>query len=392
MGGLSLFRAYMRSWSLGDPKGLDKVLESFSVRREIEVQALHLKTGEMEHLIFAPHFHFGPFRNTGSSAFPSLLRRIFHESKGLQGVVLHTPSNHVYDLVTVGESLKVIDRLIQYPPPESYSSTITPLIKRSYGEAHASALAFGDFALLCLSYTEMEDIPMEISDRLRAYARWLGFQDVIVADAHNSLTGLTAVFTPENIEEIYKAGTLCLQELKDIPQYGFQAVLSSYYPPNLGLDNGLGGGGISALLWRVLGHDYALLIVDANNLSPGLRLEAIERLRRSLGVEAEILTTDTHEVTARRVVSRGYLMLGEEGTKETFLSALTSICQDAISKLNPSRIGYSTKKMKVKIIGEKGLTLLTSTVEVTFKRARRYAIICYASVLLLTLLSLLVYV
>ncbi len=385
---MSLFRAYMRSWVLDDPRDLEKVLESVSEEEDLHVQAVQVRIAGEDHFIFAPHFHFGPFGKAGSSTFPSLLKRTLYGTSAVKGVVVHTPSTHSQDLPTREECLKIIKMLSKTKASEPLSQTITPLIQRTHGRAQASALAFTDTILLCLSYEEMEDIPPSVSSRLAEKALEAGFREAIVVDAHNSLKGASMEYGVEELEELFSAGTLCLQDAKREVQRSFEASFTSICPSDIGVKEGLGTGGVSAFVWRVGGKTYALVVLDANNLFPELRWKIVEELRNRLGFEVEVVTTDTHEVTAMGMSSRGYVVLGEKGDWVAILSSVISACELASNKLATSEIGCTERTIPSKTLGEKGLALLSSTTDEAYRRTKLYAPPAYGAALLLSLLIL----
>ncbi|MFQ5711956.1 MAG: DUF2070 family protein [Candidatus Geothermarchaeales archaeon] len=381
----NLVRGYTYSWVLDDPEELDGVFEKVSKREDLTVDMVHVKGGDESFSIWAPRFHFGPLRNVGSSVFPSLLKRIQYGSSGLPSTVLHTPTSHVYDLPSNRECERVVKELVGFPTPSHYSSTITRLVKIARGKTSASAFAFGKTALLALSFEEMEDIPEELASKLREYGEEVGFEDVVVVDSHNSLSGITEEFRPEEVEELFSTGAQCLQELREEAQGPFEASLASARPSDIGMDDGMGSGGITVFMWRVFDELSALVVVDANNLSPRLRLKTLVRLRDSLGIEAEVLTTDTHEVTARQLVARGYVVLGETDIDEAFLSSLLSTCRIASSRLKRSEIGFLGHVVSARILGEEGLSALTLLTERAFSRAKVYALLAYGLALILSL-------
>ncbi len=384
----SLVRAYTHSWVLDAPEELDRIFERISMKRELTVDQVYVKSKGSSFTLWAPHFHFGPLKNVGSSLFPSLLKRIAYRTLGQPAIVFHTAKSHVYNLSSNHESRRVINELLGFPLPSDLSSTISRLVRISHGGATASACAFGDTVLLALSYEEMEDIPEEIAKGLREEGKKMGFEEVIVVDAHNSLSGMSEEFKQEELEELHFVGVQCLKSLREKPQGPFEAALVSSKPVDMGIDDGMGSGGVAVFMWKVFGEKYAFVVMDANNLSPGLRHRVLAELR-GLQIESEVITTDTHEVTARRVVARGYVVLGETGINDSFLLSLRFTCCLAASSLKKSKIGHTKSVVSAHIFGRDGLTTLTTLTEKAFSRARAYAFIHYGLALLSSLFLLL---
>ena len=73
----------------------------------------------------------------------------------------------------------------------------------------------------------------------------------------------------------------------------------------------MGPGGITAIVVQVENQKTAYIVIDGNNMIPGLREKILDALA-TLGFDAsEVFTTDTHAVTASITGRRGYHPVGE---------------------------------------------------------------------------------
>ena len=95
-----------------------------------------------------------------------------------------------------------------------------------------------------------------------------------------------------------------------------QQKTSALAPPQFFLQNstlkaGMGAGGITAIVVQVENQKTAYIVIDGNNMVPGLREKILDALA-ALGFDAsEVFTTDTHAVTASITGRRGYHPVGE---------------------------------------------------------------------------------
>ncbi|MFQ5951288.1 MAG: DUF2070 family protein [Candidatus Geothermarchaeales archaeon] len=374
-GGLELFRTYMYSWVLGQHGPLERILEDFSEEYHAEVQTVIVEGGGDNIALVAPYVHYGPFGGVGSSVFPADIRRTFRENGVVRALALHTPTSHSLNVPSRRESLRLIQRIRErLEEPRDFSRAITPLVEISLGKARAAGFGFDETAFVCLSYEEMEDVPTALAYKLRSQAKQMGFHDAMVVDAHNSLSGETKWFKAHEIEQLSQAGTECLQKVKHSEAGDFRVALCSSRPPDLGPAEGLGYAGVAVFLWEVFKRSYALIIVDANNFSPRLRRRILDELKSKFNITAEVLTTDTHEVTARKLVPRGYVILGESEDASSLIECVNFCARSALSELKEARVAYDTFRLDSRIVGENGLQTLTTAVEITFKAARRFAL------------------
>jgi len=374
LGGLELFRTYMYSWVLGQHGPLERILEDFSEEYGAEVQTAIVEGGGHRFALVAPYIHYGPFGGVGSSVFPADIRRTFRENGVVKALALHTPTSHSLNIPSRHESLSLIHRIRErLEEPRDFNRVITPLVEIRLGKARAAGFSFDETAFVCLSYEEMEDVPTTVAYELRSKAKQMGFRDAMVVDAHNSLSGETKWFEAHEIEQVSQAGTECLRKVRQSKAGSFRVALCSSRPPNLGPAEGLGYAGVNVFLWEVFKRSFALIIVDANNFSPRLRRRILDDLKSRFNITAEVLTTDTHEVTARKLVPRGYVILGESEDASSVIQCVDFCARSALSNLEEARVAYDTFRLDSRIVGENGLQTLTTAVEIAFTTARRFA-------------------
>jgi putative membrane protein len=123
--------------------------------------------------------------------------------------------------------------------------------------------------------------------------------------------------------------------------------------------------GIGVLLLKTDASKGALVAVDSNNVKVGLREKLNEQLGRQ-GIELiELCTSDTHNLAARSLVSRGYFALGEATPTELIINGIMELVYIAQKRL--ARCKYTTADFSIDmpLIGIESLNefaLLTNNV------------------------------
>ena len=72
----------------------------------------------------------------------------------------------------------------------------------------------------------MEDIPPDVKTELEKYAKQIGFEQILIIDAHNSLG---EKIEPDNIEVLIKIGKECLIKLRESEQFPFKVGYANSY-------------------------------------------------------------------------------------------------------------------------------------------------------------------
>ncbi|MEM0056976.1 MAG: DUF2070 family protein, partial [Candidatus Geothermarchaeota archaeon] len=92
-------RAYLDSWLLHNPSSLEKLLSKDSSEVKVSLNALIFpETYRGPSILLFPGLHFGPFGNMGSSRYPSVASKYFHQ-KNIKSASFHTPSTHELDAI-----------------------------------------------------------------------------------------------------------------------------------------------------------------------------------------------------------------------------------------------------------------------------------------------------
>ena len=166
--------------------------------------------------------------------------------------------------------------------------------------------AFDDDGLLAATYAPgfADDIEYGVGLSAAAEARTSGLDDVMLIDAHNSNDGLEGPdlghVTPgsERAFDMIEAAGIAGQRLSTADRGDLHVGVAWDETPWT-VEEGIGPLGVRVAVADVDGHETAYVLVDGNNMEPGLRGELLDALVAEGPVDAaEILTSDTHVVNS----------------------------------------------------------------------------------------------
>jgi putative membrane protein len=389
---MTIFKAFMLNWvsALNDP--LEAFFEKLGEDKDVEVSFLKFDSSKPKAAIIVPLVHPGPFKNIGSSLLPSLLKHDYEKEYGGDACVPLGLLGHELDAASQAQNHKIINHILQAAKIPSSIDRATQFVRVSEGFVTASCQIFGKTALLSftLAPKTTEDLPQELGGIVRKEAEKLGLDHAIVVNAHNSLT--SNVNIEASIETLRAAAAKCLQKAVSLPSYPFEVGAATVYPTEFTLKDGMGTGGITAIVVKVVEQKTAYVIIDGNNMISGLREKILSTLTAEGFQESEVFTTDTHAVSAVVLGHRGYHPVGEAMNQDTLISYIKNVAQTAAGQLETCKAGYlSTMVPKVRVIGGGCLASLTVLVDKTLQKAKRIVVPIFAAegLLLILLLSLL---
>lgn len=368
---IPLFRAFVYAWAEQHNGPLEEQLAEISESMKLEMDKLVFSDPFGVHLggLVAPYIHPGPFRNVGSSGLSLAL------TDGLgagETIVLHGVSSHERDMVRSDDVKKIVSALkkAEMGKPSAYCS---PMVRSETKGAKASCQIFGETALftLTLSPKSHDDIPDTVKDRVReaADARGLG---AIVVDAHNCLN-YEDLLDFKDVENLVIAAGDALDKAVSLPKEPFMVGISRAHPSEWDLNEGMGPGGIAAVVIETTAGKNAYIVFDTNNMIQGFREELLGHVASLDYVNAEAMTSDTHLVNAIGATDRGYHPAGEAMEHGKVLRYVDELLSNA--KLRPAEASFTRVAVDdVPIIGHKGIELLRGVVKTSFKVFIRTAV------------------
>jgi putative membrane protein len=368
---LPLFRAFILNWVDSQNAPLEKYLEEMGEDADISVTLLKFDASKPKAAIIVPQVHPGPFKNIGSSLLPSLLKREVEKEFGTDVCVPLGLLGHELDLASQAQNYKIIGQVIANVKFEPQAALASPLVRVTEGTATASCQIFGDTALLSftLAPKTTEDLPQELGRIVAEEAKKLGLQTAVVVNCHNCLTDI--VDTDEHLDELRRAASKCLQKAVALPTNPFSVGSHTVFPLEFTLKDGMGTGGITAIVVQVEKQKMIYVVIDGNNMALGLREKILENLS-GLGFDAsEVYTTDTHAVTASITGSQGYHPVGEVMDHTLLIKYIDEAAKKAETNLEDCHAGCRTFIVPhVRVIGEERLKSITTLVDKAILKAK----------------------
>ena len=392
MPSMSLFRAFMLNWVVGLNAPFEELLEKLGQNEDIEVTFLKFDSYKPKAAIIVPLVHPGPFKNIGSSLLPSLLKREFEKEFGCDTCVPLGILGHELDLASQAQNHKIITQVINSAKFPASADKATPFVKVTEGFVTASCQVFGKTAFLSftLAPKTTEDLPQQLGRIVREEAESLGLECSIVVNAHNSINDTVDV--EASLNTLQEVASKCLKKAVSLPSYAFEVGASTVFPEAFTLKDGMGQGGITAVVVKVAEQKTAYVVIDGNNMVSGLREEILSALKAAGFHESEVFTTDTHAVSALVLGRRGYHPIGEVLNHETLISYMQEAAKAAAASLAPCNAGSLRLVVpNVRVIGKARLESLSMLVDKALQRAKKTVIPIFASegLILILLMALL---
>jgi putative membrane protein len=212
----------------------------------------------------------------------------------------------------------------------------------------------------------------------------------IVINAHNSINS-NNFNLEETLTPLKKAVTESIEKTASTEHSILKIGAAKLVPKEFTLEDGMGPGGISVIVSQVGKQTAAYVTIDGNNMISGFREKILEALVETGVNDGEILTTDTHAVSAVVLNSRGYHPVGEVMNHEKLIGHIKNVVSESIKNLEPVKVAWRTITVpNVKIIGAKQIERLCMLTDRAMKRAKKSALMLFpiASAVLIVLLLL----
>ncbi len=369
---IMLFRAFMLNWVAALNAPLEAFFERLGEDEDVEVSLLKFDSSKPKAAIIVPQVHPGPFKNIGSSLLPSMLKHEFEEKYGCDACVPLGLLGHELDAASQAQNHKIIDHVLRHAKFDASTNKATPFVRVTEGFATASCQVFGKNAFLSftLAPKTTEDLPQELGSIVREEAEKHGLDYTIIVNAHNSLT--ENVNIEASLETLRDVASKCLEKAVAQPSYPFEVGTATVYPKEFSLKDGMGAGGITAIVVNVANQKTAYVVIDGNNMVSGLREKILSALNSAGFTEAEVFTTDTHAVSAVVLGHRGYHPVGEAMNHDALIGYIKEAASTAASRMESCRAGALRLVVpKVRVIGGECLESLTFLVDKTIQKAKQ---------------------
>jgi putative membrane protein len=388
---IAVFKAFMLNWVSAQNAPLESFLEKMGEDVDIEASFLKFDSTKPKAAIVVPLVHPGPFKNIGSSVLPSLLKEKYEQAYGCEACVPLGLLGHELDAASQVQNHRIIDSVIADAMFSASIDNATPLVRASEGFVQASCQIFGKTAFLSftLAPKTTEDLPQELGALVREDAAKLGLESVVV-NAHNSLTESTEI--EASLETLRAVAMKCMEKALLQEKFPFEVGAATVHPEEFTQKDGMGAGGITTIAVKVANQKTAYVVIDGNNMVPGLREKILSALESAGFWQSEVFTTDTHAVSALVVGRRGYHPVGEAMNHDSLIKHITNSALAASGKLERCRAGHHKLTVpKIRVIGGGSLSVMSVLVDQTIQKAKRIVAPIFAveGLLLILLLAVL---
>ncbi len=371
----SLLKVFLLNWVLDLNAPFEELLEKLGEEQDVEVSLMKLGCSSPKAAIVVPSVHPGPFKNIGSSVLPSMIKASLEKEFNCDVCVPHGLFGHELDLASQTQNKRIIDSIIKAKDLEPSEARASPFVTISNGAAIACCQVFGQFVFISftLAPETTEDFPKELGIFVQNEAAKHGLTCLAVVNAHNSIDGTSDI--QKVMGSLEAVATRCLEKASALKRLPFDVGAATVAPKEFTLADGMGPGGITAVVVKVGGQKTAYVVIDGNNMASGLRERILEALRSADFDEAEVFTTDTHAVNAVTLSDRGYHPVGEAMDNEKLIGYIKEATLAALAKLERVENVCCCKVTvpNVKVIGAKQLEALCLLTDRAIQKAKRIA-------------------
>ncbi|NHN57707.1 MULTISPECIES: DUF2070 family protein [Halorussus] len=331
-----------------------------------------------------PMIHPGPMGEIGGGNLP---QRVAESAEGV-AFPPHATAGHDFNLVTEREVDELIATADEAFANIEYHDTATPSIRVQEGDAKVVGQAFGDDALLVATYSPefADDVEYAVGLSAAAEARSAGVDDVMLVDAHNCNNGLEG----PDLGHVYPGSERSFDMMQAAAESGGRLADAEQAPMRLGVAwdeteweprDGIGPLGVRVSVLEVGDHRTVYVLVDGNNMEPGLRDRIVARLTDEgdadapdevaaedaaavaadgaaipAADEAEVMTTDTHIVNQVEASNQ----VGEAIDADDLLAVVERLAAEAAADVEPVEAGMASERAEVTVFGNDRTETLAS--------------------------------
>ncbi len=304
-----------------------------------------------------PMIHPGPMGDIGGGNLP---QRVAESASGL-AFPPHATAGHDFNLVTEREVETLITAAETAYENIEYADTATKAIRTNAGEAKVIGQRFGDDGFFVTTFAPgfADDVEYAVGLAAGAEARVKGMDDVLLVDAHNSNNGLQG----ENLGHVVPGSRRSFEMMRAVSDAAEDLDTAPEYPIRLGTawdrtkwrpEEGIGPLGIRVTVLETGDQQVAYILVDGNNMEPGLREQIVETID---GVDdVEVMTTDTHIVNTVRSTNQ----VGAALDTGELVDRIDDLVARAQADLEPVEAGMASEMAEVIVFGNDRTETLAS--------------------------------
>jgi len=337
---------------------LEEFFEQLGEEAVVPVTVLSFRTAVGEKARFVlPMIHPGPMGDIGGGNLPE---RVAREADGL-AFPPHATAGHDFNLVTAREVESLIDAARTAHDRIEYAAEATRAARETEGEAKLLGQRFGDGALMTSTFSPgfADDIEYAVGLSAAAEARAGGLSDVLLVDAHNCNDGLDG----EDLGHVVPGSRRSFDMIQGAGHLGRRLAASGTGALRLGVAwdptdwdpiDGIGPLGVRVAVTEVGDRRTAYVLIDGNNMEPGVRERLLDGLE-SVDL-AEVMTTDTHVVNTVEAENQ----VGDAIDVDELAAVVGRLVDEAIDDLEPVEAGMATEHAEVTVFGNDRTETLAS--------------------------------
>ncbi len=303
-----------------------------------------------------PMIHPGPMGEIGGGNLP---RRVAAESDGM-AFPPHATAGHDFNLVTEREVDTILETAQTAFERIEYSDDASQSVRTQEGDAKIVGQSFGDDALLVATYSPefADDVEYAVGLAAAAEARSGGMDEVMLVDAHNCNNGLQG----EDIGHVYPGSERSFHMIQAARATAGELGNAKRGHPELGVAwdetewtpaDGIGPLGVRVAVLDVAGQRTVYVLVDGNNMEPGLRDRIVAAVDAD---DVEVMTTDTHIVNMVESSNQ----VGGAIDHDELISLVTRLADEAAADLEPVEAGMASEYADVTVFGNDRTETLAS--------------------------------
>ena len=324
----------------------------------VTVLSVRRPGGEEKARFVLPMIHPGPMGEIGGGNLPE---RVATEADGL-AFPPHATAGHDFNLVTEREVDTILSAARSAYRDLEFTDRATPSHRVEAGDASLLGQAVGDDALMVSTFAPgfADDVEYAVGLSAAAEARAGSLDDVLLVDAHNSNNGLEG----EDLGHVVPGSERSFDMIDGAGQLGEVLADADRGQLRCGVawdetswepQDGIGPLGIRVAVFEVAGQRTAYVLIDGNNMEPGLRDAIVAELD---GVDnAEVMTTDTHIVNTVEAENQ----VGQAIPDDELIALIADLTDRAVDDLEPVEAGMASEKARVTVFGNDRTETLAST-------------------------------
>ncbi len=334
--GMDLLRTFIAHLNEGSTE-MEEIFKKIGEPVDIPVTVIAFRNKEKLKTVFViPSAHTGLTGKIGGGDLP------FHLTNSFDSFVLvpHGMANHDFDLISKEETRKVEHAAGEALSSIRFQAFSTPSFRFVEGDVKMLGQRFGDSVMLVFTTAPIpsEDAEFALGITAMAEARAEGARCAAIIDAHNcGMIGTKGITLGSKLSfDILKCVKKATSELFKAREGRIKVGIA--HKSGLSEDASIGELGIRVAVTELFNKRNAYILIDGNNMVKGLRERIINGLKAE-GVEAEVMTTDSHAMNKKEA----YNYVGMKTKKhDEIINTIKEAVKEAVSDLEPVEVGAGT--------------------------------------------------